>query len=126
MAEAIFNHEVNKLSKKDLKAISAGTIAAHADGASGGSFYVCEKNGLDLSSHQSQAINRELLESVDLIYCITSSHARYLLNKYPEYENKIKLMPSGDVSDPFGGDLNDYEKCFEQIKNDVMEIINKL
>ena len=47
-----------------------------------------------------------------------------LLMAYPQYASKITVMPD-EISDPYGGDLEAYKKCLEQIRDAMAKLFVK-
>ena len=48
-----------------------------------------------------------------------------LMAEYPQFASKITCMPK-DISDPYGGSLEVYRECLEQIREGVEKIYEKL
>jgi len=44
----------------------------------------------------------------------------------PQYAKKIQTLNDTDVSDPFGGDLDEYEDCAKEIYDGLLRIIGGL
>jgi len=76
-------------------------------------------------AHKSRQVSAAILKECDLIYGMTVHHEARLKEDFPEFADKISSMPS-DVGDPYGGDLEVYEQCFENIKKSVDTIIESL
>lgn len=77
---------------------------------------------LDYTSKQ---INEDLVKSADYIFGITRNHARSIIAMYPQYADKVYMFPE-DISDPFGGNIDVYKTCLNEISDGVNEIIKKL
>ena len=122
MAEAIFRDLV-----ENADVDSAGIFALSGQRASPEAIGVCEKHGLDLTGHFSKNFNGLKVEHDDLILTATASHKNELLNRYPSLEiHTIKEYgecKSSDIADPIGGDFNDYENCFLEIKKALEKIV---
>ena len=73
-----------------------------------------------------------MMKSADLVLTMTNSHKNYLLNEFPQYDEKIYTLyeycagTDGDISDPFGGDRSDYYGCFGQLKELIGMLTEKL
>lgn len=122
MAEAIFKDLV-----RDVEVVSAGIYASYGQMATPNAIKVCEKYGLDLKNHFSQNIGRVNLAYDDLILTATDLHKNELLNAYPNLEIHTIRGYAGcepeDIADPIGGDLDDYEKCFLDIREALEKIV---
>lgn len=115
MAEAIFRQMTNA----QIPVSSAGIFA---DGApvSCNTISAMQEVGINISQHSSIQITREMIENAKLILTMTTSHARMLSAAFPEFKEKIQTLANwakgdGDVSDPFGGDLDTYRQCRDEI-----------
>ena len=113
MAEAIFN------SLSEVKAQSAGISVGIPSGAAKNACIAVEKYGASLENHISTQLTVEDLEEYKLILTMTSSQRDMLRS----YVNEDKIMTLGDfagedgeVSDPYGGSLELYEKTAEKIR----------
>lgn len=113
MAEAIFN------SLSDVVAQSAGISVGMSSGVAKNACIAVEKYGASLENHISTQITVEDLEEYNLILTMTSSQRDMLR----DYVNDDKIMTlaefageDGEVSDPYGGSLELYEKTAEQIR----------
>ena len=89
-----------------------------------------DEYGLDLSSHRATAIRESNIEDMDLILCMTSAHMNTLKSIYPNLENRIFLIKeyvglSGDVEDPYGGTLNTYLSCAEELNYYIDLLLEK-
>lgn len=88
---------------------------------------VMEEDGIDISNHTSKQIDEEILRESDLIITMTNGHRDLLLNIYPEYKEKTFTLKAydngikGDISDPFGGNIEEYRKTKDQIKKLIKE-----
>jgi protein-tyrosine phosphatase len=115
LAEALFRDLVKE--RTDYQVTSAGVGAFSGQAASKHSVKLAQERGLDLSSHRSKAVTIDLVEKASHIFALSRSHLASLLDDYPEAEDKMYLLSEfaaddalrgRDVSDPFGGDLEDY------------------
>ena len=142
MAEAVFNHiarvpeictacDIEKLiNAKRIRAVSAG-LAAFGEPISKHACEALEEAGIpslpdnDYKAHVAREIDIETMRSAELVVGISSSHAMRLMAEYPQFASKITCMPE-DISDPYGGSLEVYRKCLEQIRGGVEKIYEKL
>ncbi|MCE1245073.1 MAG: ribose 5-phosphate isomerase B [Firmicutes bacterium] len=126
-----------------IKVVSAG-IYAFADVApppnairAAGDFDV------DLSRHKSKAIHLTMMESADVVFCMTSRQKSHLISRFPWFEDKIHILkkyaydPHGeksstdledemfDIPDPIGHDLEVYHRVYGDIKEALETILNR-
>ncbi len=129
MAEALFKRLINTKSPAEeasnWQVASAGTWAESGEPASLGAIMAMEKRGIDLDSHRSQPVTRKLLAKFKLVLVMEAGHQEALQAEFPQYAQKIYLLSEmasqhGDIEDPMGGRLEDYEKAACDIE-DLLE-----
>lgn len=98
---------------------SAGICATDCSPASEGSRKAVQSMNLDLDSHISQPVTLPLLKYADLIYVMTPSHRRQLLDSVPEIAHRTFILAqnAGGISDPYGSSIEVYENCARQIRD---------
>ncbi len=99
-----------KSKNKDFTVVSRG-LAADGSPVSENSKFAMEKMGIDISSHISKQLTLEEAQNAYMIICMSDSHAAVLKSAGID-DKKIKVL---GVNDPFGCDLDVYEKCRDQI-----------
>ncbi|MGM9936378.1 MAG: low molecular weight protein arginine phosphatase [Candidatus Ornithomonoglobus sp.] len=116
--------------KNDLNVLidSAGVFAGIGEKASDEAIQAMEKRGIDLTGHRTKPLTDELINMADIILTMTKAHKQLILNYAPD---KIKTLleyagDDGDISDPFGGDLEEYEETAAQIYDALVDIAEKL
>ncbi len=122
LAEALFRDLVKGSANYEIQ--SAGIGAFFGQPASYHSVALAKEHGLDLSKHHSQAVTIELVDRATHIFALGRSHFVALLDDYPEAEDKIYLLSEftaedslrgKDVSDPFGGDREEYREMQQHL-----------
>lgn len=124
MAEALFNKMIKDENIADVSASSAGIAAYAGSPASENAISAAGELGADLSKHKARLITHKLIDGSDEIYCMSDSHAKALKGLFPEAEKKIKVL-GGGIRDPFGGDINVYRACRDQILAALKNIIKR-
>lgn len=123
MCAALFNDRYAGLTDH---AVSAG-IAADGSPISANAVAALEELGIrstednNYRSHVSHTVTESDLERADKIVCVSSNHMMILMMKYPAYASKISALPFA-ISDPYGGDIDDYKKCLADIDSALSEI----
>jgi len=79
-------------SRPDLSVDSAGLTARLDDAADQVYVEMASQAGLDLTTHRSKPLTRELLASHDLILVMTAGQRTRITEKYPEFSGKIFLL----------------------------------
>lgn len=127
MAAALFD-KIAMERGLDVRIESAGLFAADGEPASTEAVVVMKEYGIDLLGFHAQSINTELLEKCDLILTMTAAHKMvleqnaagkvYTLCEYAGLE--------GDIPDPFGGSVGDYELCAKRIYEALEKCADRL
>lgn len=116
MAAAMFDKIVRD-NELDVYIESAGLFAADNEPASDNAIKAVAKYGVDLSGHRSQPVTEELLKECDLILTMTEAHKQILEQAAPDkvYTLSEYAGSGGDIKDPYGGDLEEYEETAAEI-----------
>lgn len=121
MAEVLLKHKVkqNNLTE-NINVSSVGIYASGYSPASDLAQLTMKSQGMDLSLHTSRQVTRQSLQSAQLVLTMTVAQKQALLQLDPTQNNKIFTLcefvgQAGDVSDPFGGDLDVYHDCAQQL-----------
>ena len=122
MAEALFKQEVVRRGETaQWQVRSAGTWTEPGLPATQFSQMVMERRQLDLTQHRSQLVDGELLRTADIILVMTQNHRESLQAEFPEIAERVYLLSQlidrqFDIEDPYGGSLDDYEVCADDIQ----------
>lgn len=122
LAEAFFNKIAADGKVAGIAAKSAGIAALEGAPASENAAKAAKEAGVDLSSHRAQLVNRSLIDESSEIYCMSQNHVKMLKSIYPDASEKIRLFGNGIV-DPFGGDIDVYRNCREQIIAEIKHML---
>jgi protein-tyrosine-phosphatase len=133
LGEAIFNHYVSTHGlEKQISVKSAGIWATDGYPVSTLAIAVAKENGIDVSKHLSRSITPEMINSSDLILCMTPAHKKELLLFFPKLESKIfalkeyghKKKPQKlAIDDPIGMNLNFYRRIYSEIDTEIKRIL---
>ena len=128
MAEAI----LTSLQIPNVKVKSAGIYALEGGEISENAKSVLEAEQISMD-HRSKMVRNDDLEWADLILTMTSAHKELVLRSYPEVKAKIFTLKeyaapytSKDISDPFGGDYHQYEQTFQELKQYINILRDKI
>lgn len=135
MAEVIFN---SLAAQKGLewRAESAGVAAIGDRPASQNAIQAVAEIGLDLSTHSTRFLPYVDLNQFSLFVGLSEEHADILrslgipdelvrvLRRVPNKDDKYDLRM--DIVDPYGGDINAYRKCRDDIAGAVKSLISTL
>jgi protein-tyrosine-phosphatase len=104
--------------RPDLQVASAGLAARPGAPASPHALTTVERLGLDLSAHRARLVGAEIL--AERVLCMTAAHRDELLQRFPD-SNVALLCPIG-IDDPFGGDLESYQVCAQDLLQNLNAI----
>ena len=107
---------------------SAGIFAEEGMGASENAIKALAKYGIDLTNHRTQPVTEDLIKQCDLILTMTQAHKQVL---EPMAKGKVYTLleyagSQGDVQDPYGGDLEEYEECAQEIYDALVDVAEKI
>lgn len=134
MAEALLRHSLSKAGLSgEYFVSSAGTSAYPGMPASYNAVQALKAVGIDLSQHASRSIDNDAIDSADIILTMTSSHKKHLLQLRPDAASKIHTLgeysgaaEKSDINDPFGGDIEIYMNCRDEISKHIEMLVRKL
>lgn len=112
----------------DILVDSAGVFAPIGECAADNAIAVMKKRGIDLSLHRTKPLTEELINMADVILVMTEAHKMLIENMA---RDKVFTLAEyagskGDISDPYGGDLDEYEKAADEINDLLVDIAEKL
>lgn len=136
MAEVLFrkklSHHLNcredELLDQGFVVISAGLSASLGAPASSQAVTHLQRLGVDLSAHESQPVTEDLLLRSDYIYTMTAYHREVIISALPDLTPRVRLLSrdQNDISDPFGGNAIDYERCQNEISGHLEQLLDEV
>lgn len=127
MCAAIMN-KIAVDNELDVRIDSAGIFANEGQKASENAIKALAEMDIDLSEHRTKGISEELINSADLILVMTQGHKMLLKETAPEKVFTLLEYAggSGDISDPYGGDLDEYRETAQEIYDALVDVAEKL
>lgn len=112
----------------DIFVESAGLFAEDGAAASEHAIAALEKYNIDLSAHRSQPVTEDLLRQSDLILTMTQGHKKLLEGMAPGKVFTLKEYAgaTGDIADPYGGDLEEYKEAAQEIYDTLVDVAERL
>ena len=93
VAEALFRDWLRQRPEAGAwRVSSAGTWADEGAAASAYAIEVLAEAGLDLKSHRSRRVEREMIAAADLLLCMTRSQREALQAEFPDLAGRIQLL----------------------------------
>ena len=131
LAEAIARKIAIERGLTDVEAISAGTSAHDGSPASDGSVLVGMERNMDLVTHRSQTLTRDLVRSADLILAMGPHHLEriealggagksYLLAEYASHGASQRA-----ISDPIGAELDVYRATADELEAEIRKVLDR-
>jgi len=111
-----------EIESRGVRVSSAGTLAMDGGRATPEAVEICRRRGIDISNHRSRSLAGELIHAADLIYTMAGHHLEVVrsLNR-GDPAKAAQLDSRGDISDPVGGTIEDYETAAERITTALRE-----
>jgi tRNA threonylcarbamoyl adenosine modification protein (Sua5/YciO/YrdC/YwlC family) len=133
MAEALLQKKLKDRGRDDVEVLSAGIMHAAGMGATDATKRVLAQEGIDVSTHVSQKITKDMIKKSDLILVMEKIHEDKVVQLVPAAKNRVFLLKefakindnnNMDISDPIGQGDDFYENTFLLIKDATERVIN--
>ena len=113
MAEGIFRAIVSQKGG-DYTVSSAGLYAMEGDPVAANAVAACQEIGVDIAGHTAKAFTASLMEGDTVAVPLTHAYADALLGAGAPRDKLY--IPVQSIFDPYGGDLNCYRQCRDQLQ----------
>jgi len=95
---------------------------------------VARERGVDLDNWVSRIVDRQMVESADVIFVMELAHLQRLVDRYPAVRDRTFLLglasgaaaPTSEVADPYGRSRDIYARCFNEVTACVSAIATTL
>jgi protein-tyrosine-phosphatase len=132
MAEAVARKIAIERGLSDVEAASAGTSAHEGSPASDGALLVGIERNMDLGTHRSQTLTRDLVRNADLILAMGPHHLEriealggggksYLLSDFASRGASIRA-----ISDPIGMELDVYRATADELEEEIRRALDRI
>ncbi len=118
MAEHIFRQKTQHF-KGYFNVNSFGFSAVDGSPASEYAIQTMIYRGIDISSHKAYKISSSIIESADFIFCMSE----YIYSIVTVAAPDKTFLFGGGIPDPYGGTLNDYDKCAKEIETEIDKLL---
>lgn len=135
LAEALMNKVLNEAGLKDQVAVSScGTTTHYEDTVQPNAVEAGKKFGVDLTGYKSRQFTPEAAELFDVIIGMTTGHRDIICERFPELKDKVFALyeyTTGErecksVQDPFGCDLDTYERVAGELNEQIQLMLPKI
>lgn len=127
MAEAIYR---SLETMGTMKVISRGLVVLFSEPINPKAEIVLNKHDLELSNHVAKGLKASDIDEHTLILTMTANQKKRVCENYPDakdvYPIKEYAGEIGDVIDPYGGTLMEYEECYIELARLVKKTVYKL
>jgi protein-tyrosine-phosphatase len=112
-----------------LETRSCGTAAESYFEVPSAARRLLTERGAPPFEHTARLVTRESLRWADLVLAMTAAHVDHLIEQYPEFSAKIRLLREAagsgeqDVADPMGGSDADFAACINVIEEALEALI---
>lgn len=120
MVEAVLNRLFLERGITDIKIRSRGLVVLFPEPINSKTAMVLEKNGISCSDYQSIQVEPEDFQDCDLVITMSEEQKNKVLEEYDilslVYTLKELAGEQGEMLDPYGKDMIDYEYCYREIE----------
>ena len=124
MASGYFRKLLKEREMHHIEVRDAGIMTVSGLRATAEAIQVLDTVDVDLRRHSSRKLSNESIKRADLILGMSSFHVQTALRQTEHAKNKTVLLKefvdwehkNVQISDPMGGTLEVYKKCFQEIK----------
>jgi protein-tyrosine phosphatase len=117
-----------ELEDRGIVVRSAGVAAGMGGKASAEAIEVMADSKLDLTGHETHPLTEPLVRHADVIYTMTQSHRRTIVDLWPEAGGRTHVLcrDGSDILDPIGGSKEQYARCARQILGELDSRLGEL
>lgn len=131
MAEGLLKARIPEHLKDIFFIHSAGVGTWNGSPASQHAIEICKVAHVDITSHRSQPVVPELIETSDLVLVMDQSHFDVLRRYFPDSAGTIFLLKTykneniknPDVADPIGESYDFYKEIFDEINHEIDRVL---
>jgi len=128
MAEGFLNKIAKENNDDSISAFSRG-LAAYGERVSKNSLEASKKIDVQIDSHMSRQLTVDDFINADVVLTMTKDQCNFLKSEAGKYKDKIycisEYADSEEISDPYGQNLEVYEKCAQSLFNACRKIYEK-
>ena len=130
MAKALLEKKLKEKNRQDIEVLSAGIMMLGGLGATPETQELLRQEGIDVSSHHSQAVTKDVLKKADIVLVMEKLHEERILKLVPEAKLRFFLLKEFakikdsdlDITDPIGKSREFYAQTFAIIKEAIERV----
>lgn len=127
MAEAIYK---NLDKESEVEVLSRGLVVLFAEPINQKAEVVLRKHDLEIHNHTSKGLKGSDIDDNALILTMTNAHKNKIKDMFPNAKNIYTITEyageTGDVIDPYGGSLVEYEECYIELARLVKKTVYRI
>ena len=107
---------------------SAGIMVNEGDCASENAVLAMQEKGIDISQHKAYQLREKDVEEADLILTMTDGQKMMISQLAPQKVFTLGEFSGNDydISDPYGGDLEEYRETANEIYDMMVDAAEKI
>jgi protein-tyrosine-phosphatase len=114
----------------DIKVASRGFVVLFPEPSNPKAETVLKNHNMELEGHVSKQLKAADIDENTLILTMTEKQKNNVIEMFQYSDNVYTIKEfvgeSGDVTDPYGGTLIDYEECYVELARLVKKTVYKL
>jgi tRNA threonylcarbamoyl adenosine modification protein (Sua5/YciO/YrdC/YwlC family) len=130
MAKALLEKKLKEKGRQDIEVLSAGMMMLGGLGPTNETKELLNKEGIDVSNHHSQMVNKDMIKKSDIILIMEKLHEERILKLVPEAKFRLFLLKEFakikdnnlDIADPIGKSMEFYTQTFATIKEAITRV----
>ncbi len=127
MAKGLMAAELRRDGLDDQVTVeSVGVYALEGKPASANAVTTLTQREIDISAHVARTLDVADLKTADIVLVMEEAHRRSIFYTAPQFLGKVFLLSEmsgrhGDVEDPYGQALSEYERCADTLQRLIVE-----
>ncbi len=124
LAEVLFRKILSEKGIENVTVQSCGLSAYSGCPASENSAMIAPEFGCSLNFHVAKQFDDKLADWADVIITMSESHKAVIEKFFVKFASKVQVLGNG-ISDPYGGDLEEYRQCASQIESELKKMADE-
>jgi len=113
--------KVDELAQRGWNIVSAGTMAFGGSAVSAEAIQAAARLGANIEGHKNRLLTTDLIDSSDLIFCMTDQHLQEVVRQCPAAARRAHLLDAGgNIADPIGESVRVYSRGAEQLRRAIL------
>lgn len=131
IAKKLLEKKLNEKNRTNVEVLSAGIMMLDGLSAADEVKELLRQEGIDVSSHHSQKVTKEMIKKSDIVLVMEKLHEEKILELAPQVKNRLFLLKEFakikdnnlDIADPIGKSKEFYAQTFGIIKEAIERVV---